>query len=304
MKDDTIYRLIKLLVQTIGIIPRPVARKISNSLGRFWFAIDQRHRTVVLENITHAYGATMGDREIKTMARQIFKNIAGMIFEIGWAYNLKENKFSTYFSFKGFEHLEGALEQKKGVLALTCHMGNWELLCEAVAMLELNTAILYRKLDYLPLERFLLEMRQRFGTKLIPLKGASRKVDELLTAGYVVGTLLDQNVDWYQGCYVDFFGRLACTNRGVASIVMRTGAPVVPMFIIREKGRYIIEFLPKISPVITDDRTKDLEINTQNYTSAIETMVRRSPEQWFWVHNRWKTKVYCSWPDTTISDKG
>jgi len=296
VNDDTIYRLIKLSIRIIGTIPRPVARKISNFIGRLWYAIDQRHRTVVLENITHAYGKTMTDLEIKKMARQIFKNIAGMLFEIGWAYNLKQDEFSSYFSFKGYEHLEAALEQKKGVLALTCHMGNWELLCEAVAMLGLNTAILYRKLDYLPLERFLLEMRERFGTRLIPLKGASRKVDELLAGGYVVGTLLDQNVDWYQGCYVDFFGRLACTNRGVASIAMRTGVPVVPMFIIRDKGRYIIEFLPEISPVVTDDRTKDLEINTQNYTSAIETMVRRSPDQWFWVHNRWKTKVYCDWP--------
>ena len=297
MKDDTIYRLIRLFVRLLGTIPRPVARGFSGFLGRLWFAVDKRHRTVVLENIGHAYGTTMAEPEMKKMARQIFKNIAGMLFEIGWAYNLKPDKFPDYFIFKGFEHLEAALDKKKGVLALTCHMGNWELLCEAVSMIGINTAILYRKLDFLPLERFLLEMRERFGTKLIPLKGASRKIDELLAAGYVVGTLLDQNVSWHKGCYVDFFGRPACTNRGVASIILRTGAPVVPMFIRREAGRYIIEFLPEIPPVVSGDRTTDLEVNTQNYTAAIESMIRRCPDQWFWVHNRWKTKASCPWPN-------
>ena len=296
MKDDTIYRLIKFCIRIIGTIPRPVARRISNFIGRLWYAIDQRHRTVVLENIGHAYGSTMTNLEIKKMARQIFKNIAGMLFEVSWAYNLKPDQLAEHISFKGWKHLEAAISKNRGVLTLTCHMGNWELLCWGVSMRLKDTGVIYRKLDYPPLDRFMLEYRERFGAKLIPLKRASRKVDELFAEKYVVGTLFDQSVDWYQGCYVDFFGRLACTNRGVASLVMRTGVPVVPMFIIRDKENFIIEFLPEVPTVVTDDRTKDLEVNTQNYTSAVETIIRRCPEQWFWVHNRWKTKAFCPWP--------
>lgn len=298
MKDDTIYRLIKLFIQFLGRIPRPVARSISNFLGLVWFKIDKRHRTIVLENIKLSLDPSMEDYQVRTVTRQIFKNIAGIIFEIGWAYNLNESEFSRYFIFKGKEHLEEALKKEKGILALTCHMGNWELLCQAVSLLGLKNAILYRKLDFPPLDRFMLEIREQFGTKLIPLKGASRKVDELLAQGQIVGTLLDQNVDWYEGCFVDFFGRPACTNRGVASLVLRTGAPVVPMFISRQGERYTIEFLPEVPLVQTGDPTKDLEINTQNYTSAIETMIRKCPDQWLWVHNRWKTKASCPWPRT------
>ena len=296
MKDDTLYRLMKMAVRLLGLIPRPVARGVSDFLGLIWFTADKRHRLIVQENIGHAFGASANDPGVRNMARQIFKNIAGILFEIAWAYNLKEDQFSRYFIFQGQHHLEAALEKKKGVLALTCHLGNWELLCQAVSQLGLKTAILYRKLDFQPLERFLLEIREQFGTKLIPLKGASRKVDDLLAQGQVVGTLLDQNVDWYEGCFVDFFGRPACTNDGVASLILRTKAPVVPMFIRRQGQKYIIEFLPEVPLVLTGDRTKDLEINTQNYTTAIESMIRRCPVQWFWVHNRWKTKAFCPWP--------
>lgn len=296
MKDETIYRLIKLFIQLLGMIPRPVARAFSDLLGLVWCKADKRHRNVVLENVKHSFGSSLADHDVRNMTRRIFKNIAGILFEIAWAYNLKPRKFSRYFVFKGYEHLEEALKKDKGVLALTCHMGNWELLCQAVSMTGLKNSILYRKLDFQPLERFLLEIRERYGTTLIPLKGASRKIDARLARGEVVGTLLDQNVDWYQGCYVEFFGRLACTNRGVASLVMRTGAPVVPMFIVRQGGRYIIEFLPEVPLVLTGDNTTDLEVNTQNYTRAIESMIRRCPDQWFWVHNRWKTLVSCPWP--------
>ncbi|WDP85539.1 MAG: lysophospholipid acyltransferase family protein [Desulfobacter sp.] len=301
MTDDTIYRLLKLIVQLIGWIPRPISRAFSNFLGRLWYQIDKRHRTVVQENISHAFGFSQDSPQVRNMTRQIFKNIIGILFEIGWAYNLKEEKFPRYFIFKGYENLESALAKKRGVLALTCHMGNWELLCQAISQTGLKNAILYRKMDFQPLERFMLEIRQRYGTRLIALKGASRKIDGLLAQGQVVGTLLDQNVDWYEGCFVDFFGRPACTNRGVASLVMRTRAPVVPMFIRRENKRYIIEFLPEVPLVLTGDQTKDLEINTQNYTSAVESMIRRCPEQWFWVHNRWKTKSFCPWPQRAES---
>lgn len=296
MKDHTLYRLIKIAVRLLGWIPRPVARGISDYFGLIWFMADKRHRLIVQENIGHAFGPAMDDPGVRQMTREIFKNIAGILFEIAWAYNLKQNRFSEYFVFQGLHHLEAARQKGKGVLALTCHLGNWELLCQAVSQLGLETAILYRKLDFAPLEKFLLEIREQFGTRLIALKGASRKIDSLLEKGRVVGTLLDQNVDWYEGCFVDFFGRPACTNGGVASLILRTEAPVVPMFIRREGGKYIIEFLPEVPLVRTGDRTKDIEINTQNYTSAIESMIRRCPAQWFWVHNRWKTKAFCPWP--------
>jgi len=155
---------------------------------------------------------------------------------------------------------------------------------------------IYRKFDFKPLERLILEIRQRFGMNMIPIRGASRTIDATLRRGEVIGTLLDQNVDWYKGVWVDFFGKPACTNNGLAALVLRTNSPVVPGFIMREGDKYTIRFLPEVPVVKTGDRIKDIEKNTQNFTKAIELMVRQNPEQYFWVHNRWKTKPYSRIP--------
>ena len=124
----------------------------------------------------------------------------------------------------------------------------------------------------------------------------SEKIDAVLREGGEMGTLLDQNVDWYKGVFVDFFGRPACTNSGFAKLALRSRAPVVPMYTVRKGKRFLIEFLPEVPLIETGDKIKDIEINTQNYVSAVESMVRRYPDQYFWVHNRWKTKPYCPYP--------
>ena len=107
---------------------------------------------------------------------------------------------------------------------------------------------------------------------------------------------MDQNVDWYEGVYADFMGHLACTNKGLALLALKTRAPVVPAFIVRERGGFTAKFLPEISLKITGDTTRDVEENTQRYNNVIESFLRQYPDQWFWLHQRWKTKPYLPWP--------
>jgi KDO2-lipid IV(A) lauroyltransferase len=194
--------------------------------------------------------------------------------------------------------VKAAHAKGKGVLVITCHMGNFEMLIPAIEGTGLKGYAIYRKLDFEPLEHLIRRLRQRFGVTMVPMRGAARKIDAILRAGGVVGTLLDQNVDWYQGVFVDFFGRPACTNSGLAALAIKTKAPVLPMYTMRKNREFLIEFLPEIPLEDTGDRIKDLENNTQNYTAAIEAMVRRYPDQYFWVHNRWKTKSYCMLPQS------
>ena len=136
-----------------------------------------------------------------------------------------------------------------------------------------------------------------FASSPLPFaKRAARKIDAVLRDKDAVGTLLDQNADWYNGVFVDFFGRPACTNKGMAVLALRTKAVVVPMYIVKVKDHFILEFLPEIPLQSTGDTIKDIEQNTQNYTRAIESMVRKDPDQYFWVHNRWKTRPYSKIP--------
>jgi len=294
MSDDKIYKLIKLLVAILGLLPISILKFFSDSLGLIWYVVDKRHRNVVLENIKSAYPEEFSNKSVQQrFARKNFKHIAGILFEIIWSYSKKKEELFEFFSVKGIEHLEDAMEKEKGVLCLACHLGNFELLVPSIAEAGVKPYALYRKLDFDPLERLVLEMRQRFGITMIPLRNASRKVDKVLRNNGVVGTLLDQNVDWYKGVFVDFFGRPACTNNGFAKLVLKTKAPVLPVFIMRKNGKHIMEILPEIPLELTGDPIKDIENNTQNYVAAVEAMVRRCPEQYFWVHNRWKTKPYC-----------
>jgi len=108
--------------------------------------------------------------------------------------------------------------------------------------------------------------------------------------------LMDQNVDGYEGVFVDFFCRKAFTNKGLALLARKTEAPVVPVFLIRKESGFIVEIGKEVPLIKTDDKTKDIEANTQQYNKIIEDIIRRYPDQWLWVHQRWKTRPHQPWP--------
>lgn len=293
MNNDRIYKLLKLIIALFSMLPRKVLNFVSDLLGLIWYSVDKRHRNVVLENINYAYPGKFSLASAEVFTKKIFKNITSIFFEVVWSYSKTREELFKYFVVKGVRHIEKAQKKGRGVIILSGHIGNFELGSVGVAKAGIAPYGVYRKLDFQPLERFMLEVRQRFGTTMIPLRGASKKIDKILKNGGIVGTLLDQSVDWYQGTFADYFGRPACTHNGLAKLVLRSKASVVPYFMVREKENYIIQFLPEIPLEITGDSIKDIENNTQNYVSAIESMIRQCPEQYFWVHDRWKTKPYC-----------
>ena len=292
MKDILIYKMIKSLAMVIGKLPIPVLKFFADVLGLIWFKIDKRHRTVVFSNIKRAYPGKYSDSQAWVFTKKNFQYTAGIFFEVCWSFASKKEDLLPHFTIKGKEHFDAALK-KGGVVLLTGHIGNFELMVPSLAKADIHLHVLYRKLDFNPLERLVLEMRQRFGARMVPLRKATPKIVKALNQGEVVGTALDQNVDWYKGAFVNYFGRPACTNSGLAKLLLRSNATVVPTFIMKQDGQYIHEFFPEIPITITNDPIKDVENNTQAFVSAIESMVRQCPEQYFWVHNRWKTKPYC-----------
>jgi len=296
ISDQKAYLLIKLFLAFLGIIPGWLSLIIADKISRLWFLLDKRHREITMGNLTCAFGQSMNINEIERLTKKIFKNIVMVLFEFGWAENLDNKEFSKYFTIKGVENLHKASKKGKGILALTAHTGNWEFGTIAFSMTGYSGSAVYRRLDYAPLDRIIREGRERMGGEMFPLGEARKTIIDNLNKGMLVGILLDQGVDWYKGVYVNFFGRLACTNTGLAKTALMTNAPVVPMFNVREGNKYILEIGHEIPLVKTGDRTKDIEINTQNYTTVIEDFIRRYPDQWFWVHDRWKYKPYCKWP--------
>jgi len=284
------------VLKLIGLFPRKLAQGIADLLGRILFSVVKKHRRIAINNLTYAFGHEKQPQEIKKIARQVFINLIMVVFEVGWSLHLKESQFAEHFKIDGFHNMKNAYEKGKGVLALTAHFGNWELLTVIGAMIRFPINIVVRPLDFKPLDHFIFNLRTRFGGKIIPKERSIHTIIRSLHQGEIVVLLMDQNVDWYEGVFVDFMGHRACTSKGLALFALKTEVPVVPVFMVRENSGLRAEFGPEIVTVKTGDRQKDIETNTQEYNRVIESFIRRYPDQWFWVHQRWKTKPYQPWP--------
>jgi KDO2-lipid IV(A) lauroyltransferase len=206
-----------------------------------------------------------------------------------------------YFTISGLSNYRSAMAKGKGALLLGAHFGNWEIQMAATHLINMPMRVVYRTLDAKGLDRFVLEYRSRFGAQMISnQRGAIRKIYASLRKGYPVGLLMDQNVDWYEGVFVDYFGHRACTNTGMAVLALKSEAPVVPFFLVRKGNGFECVLGPELSLIKTGDQTKDIEENTRQYNRVIESYARRYPDQWFWVHQRWKTRPYCEWPNPEL----
>lgn len=289
--ERIVYKIISILFYLIGLIPRRTAAKAARFLGELWFVLDKRHRDVAVRNLTHVFGAEKSAAEIRSMARRIFHNLAFILFEIGWSLRLTEKDFSKYFHIHGLHYLVNAHKKGRGVLLLTGHVGDWELMCMVAARLGYPMSAIYRPLDFKPLDQFFINLRSRSGAALYPKKNAMRPILRGLKNGELIGILLDQNTSAQSGVFVDFFNRKACTNKGLALIALHTQAPVLPLFLLREDGGYRVEFGPELPLLRTHDKARDIETNTRQYNRVLEDVIRRYPDQWFWVHRRWKTQI-------------
>jgi KDO2-lipid IV(A) lauroyltransferase len=166
-------------------------------------------------------------------------------------------------------------------------------------MMGMPLHVVYRVLDAAFMDRFVQEYRSRFGAVMIPnQRAAMRKIYAALKKGCPVGLLMDQSADFDDGVFADFFNHRAATNIGMAVLALKSGAPVVPFFLIRRPDGFHAVFGPELPLIKTGDHTKDIEENTQLYNHVIEAYVRRFPDQWFWVHQRWKNLPFCPWPRT------
>jgi KDO2-lipid IV(A) lauroyltransferase len=193
--------------------------------------------------------------------------------------------------YEGFENFERAVARGKGVLFLTGHLGAWELSAFAHSLYGYPLNIVMRPLDNPYLDRMARHYRTLHGNKAVD-KDFARGLIAAMRAGKTVGVLMDTNMISGQGVFVDFFGRPACTASGVARVALKTDAAVVPGFTIWDPGlkKYRLRFDPPVKLIRTKDREADVAANTALFTKIIEDYVRRYPDQWLWVHRRWKTR--------------
>jgi len=287
---DLIVQILHGVFLLFGAVPRRRAAKLADVFGRLWYRLDARHRQVALRNLAQAFGQEKSSAERKSLARKAFSNLMRIPFEIGWSMKWKEQDCLSYFDIEGKERIRAARQKGRGLLILTGHMGNWELLPPMVLMLGVPATTTYRPLKFAPADTFFLQLRSRFGSRMVPKKQAMRKILRALQKEECVCMLFDQTSRRATGAFVDFFGRKAWTNTGLALLALKTEAPVLPAFVIRDGDRFRVEIGNEIPLVKSGSKARDVLENTRQYNKALEQIIRRYPEQWFWVHNRWKER--------------
>lgn len=278
------------VVSLVSRVPLPARKVFFLTLFRIFFLMSRKHRLITVSNLTHAF-PEKSPAEIDIIAKNVFNHFAVMVAEVFDIPFLTRENISRYLYPEDFKELERRMADKNGAILFTAHFGNWELLAASMAILVRPAVAVYRPLDNPFLDEVLRWIRTSGGNRLISKNRAMRQILRAIKKGEIVGMLIDQNETWQDGVFVDFFGRPACTTEGMALIAAHTGAPVMPLFLARDSsGKYRLISGAEVELVDTGDTDRDAYINTQNFTKVMEDVIRSWPDQWLWMHQRWKTK--------------
>ncbi len=291
MRHRLEYAPVWLLVRILALAPAPVARAAGIALGWVVYALHRRLRRVGLRNLHLAF-PQMQASERRRILRGVFATLGRQLGDFCRFPRYSAANISQLAVYEGLENFQQAQARGKGVLFLTAHFGGWEVSSFMHAMHGHPLHILVRPLDNPYLDRLVTRYRELGGNRTIPKQDFARAMLAALHGGETVGILMDQNMTPEQGVFVDFFGIAACTSTLTARMALRTDAAVVPGFCLWDPAarRYRVRFEPAMETIRTGNEEADIVTNTAAYTKVIEDYARRYPEQWLWVHRRWKTR--------------
>jgi KDO2-lipid IV(A) lauroyltransferase len=287
------YALARSILGFLGMLPRSAAIGLGRALGRVAYWLPGKLRRTGEVNLAIAFPEMAGP-ERRRLLRGCFDSLGRLLGEFSQFPRATPEKLRRLVEYDqvGLAHLRAAEQNHRGVIFLTGHLGAWELLSFGWSALEYPISFLSRPIDNQRVEELIESVRTRFGNRAIDKKSAARESLRVLREGGTLGILSDLNTQTREGVFVPFFGRLACTNAGIATLALKTDAVVIPTVAVwdKERKRYFFHGDPPVELVRTGDRQKDVEVNTARFAEAIERLVRRYPDQWLWIHKRWKTR--------------
>jgi KDO2-lipid IV(A) lauroyltransferase len=268
-------------------LPSAMGLATGRRLGDLLWWILPRRRAVALANLQRSFRGERAPAAIRCLARRSFQHFGMNLVEVCRYFLRPTHVMLSRVRVEGGEHFRAAAAHGRGVLILTAHFGNWELLAAAHGLTGLPLSIVTRPLDHPLLDDLAARFRRRSGAELIGKRQAVREVLTALKRQRMVGILLDQNATRAEGVFVPFFGSPASTSKGLALLALRTGAPVLPVFLRREPdGRHCMDVSPPLAP--PEDGL--VTTYTATFNRVLEAAIRRAPEQWLWMHDRWRTR--------------
>ena len=282
--------LVEYFVARVAIAAVAVFPSLSNVIAKLLDLLVPRLRRIAVKNLTMAgfseFDPVALNTEAAIVCHGVFRSIARLLATFARLPRLTPQNISALIRYDGLDNFQNALARGRGVLVATAHLGNWELSAFAHAWMTAPMHIVVRPIDNPRIDALVERYRGLSGNHIIEKKDAARGILKALKAGDAVGILIDQNTTLDQGVFVDFFGKQACAGSAFVKLAHHSGAAVVPGFALwsNEEQRYILRFYPEIP------MSGDVVEDTQRIHSQLESVIREYPDQWLWIHRRWKTR--------------
>lgn len=285
LRDAIEYDLAVLALGSLSWTPLAVSGLLARGYSWLLDLALPRLRRVALANLAMALPTQEQPEHIR-IVDGVFRSIARLLVTFARFPRMDRSNISRWIRYEGFEYFEQARGRGKGVLFATAHLGNWELSAFAHALLTAPMHVVVRPLDNPLIDALVARRRTLSGNKLIEKKDLARGILQALAANQAVGILIDQNAGLDNGVFVDFFGVPACAGSGFARLAAHTGAAVIPGFALWSEAerKFILRFYPEV-PI-----SGDVQADTARIHSVLERVIREYPDQWLWIHRRWKTR--------------
>jgi KDO2-lipid IV(A) lauroyltransferase len=291
MRHKLEYFPVWLVLKIMGVLPRPVAHVVGISLAMLVYFLHRKLRRVGMRNLEIAF-PEKSVTERKKILRGVFVGMGRHLAEFCRFPKYTRENLHEIAVYEGFEALEEARKRGKGILFLTGHFGGWEVGSFAHSLYGHPIKIVVRDLDNPLVDGLVKRYRTLHGNETIDNREFLRRLLSAMRAGQTVGILMDTNMTPPQGVFVDYFGVPACTASGLARVARKTDAAVIPAYTVWDNaiGKYKICFEPPVPLTRTDDAEADAVANTAAFSRELEKIARKYPDQWLWVHRRWKTR--------------
>jgi len=291
MRENIEYGLVRAVAGCLGRMPRAIARRFAELIAFAVYWCFGRLRRVGMRNLELAL-PELPCKTRRRILRQVYLHLGWQLVEFCRMVRYTRENTRDWMRTEGLEHYLAAKARGKGVLIITGHLGAWELSSFYHSLMGYPMGMVIRRLDNRKLDEYVNRMRCLHGNFVLSKDDFGRGLLTAMHEGGTVGILMDTNMTPPQGEFVKFFGIDACTGTGLAHIARRTGATVLPGFMFWEPGekKYVLRFGEEVAIPHTENAAADILEGTQQCTTVLEPWIRRYPDQWLWIHRRWKTR--------------
>jgi len=291
MKEWLEYAAVWCILKGLGVLPRAMARSLAAGIARILFSLRPKLRKTAEVNLKIAF-PDWSDTQRRGTIRGMVRHLGWMAADFARFPRYSKENIEQLVVLDGHENFLEGQRRGKGVLYLTGHIGAWELSSFAHALYGYPLHYMARPVDNKKVNELVNGYRCLSGNRPIFKNESARLMLKILKEAGTIGILADQNTMPDEAVFVDFFGKKASTTTGIARVALHTGAAVVPGYAVWDVnlGKYRLRFEPPVELVRTDDTERDVFENTQRFTKVLEEIIRKYPEQWVWVHGRWKTR--------------